>query len=87
MSLPRYTVQIDARALKEIKRLPRRDSQRVFDAVQALATDPYPPGARKLTNRPGWRIRIGDYRVLYGVDAGRLIVLVFRAGHRGDIYG
>lgn len=86
MSATPYTVLIDDRVVKELKRLPQKDAERIFAAIQALAVDPYPPGARKLTNRPGWRIRIGVYRVLYKVEAERLTVFIFRAGHRREVY-
>ena len=56
-------------------------------AIELLATDPRPPGATKLSGREGeWRVRTGDYRVVYEVDDGVLRVLVVAVGHRRDIY-
>ena len=86
MTLPRYSISLDDRVIKEIRRIPAKDAKRIYAAIHDLAENPFPPGACKLTNRPGWRIRIGDYRVLYKVESGQLTVFVFRAGHRREVY-
>ena len=55
--------------------------------IQALATEPFPHGIRKLTGADDvYRLRVGRYRVLYTVEAGRLVVLVLKVGHRKDVY-
>jgi mRNA interferase RelE/StbE len=60
---------------------------RVNAAILALADDPYPPGSRKLHGEEDlYRVRIGDYRILYRVENERLVVLVVNIGHRRDIY-
>jgi len=78
------------RAERDVERLPRREQVRVLRAIAALAEQPRPDGCVKLKAGKGerdvWRIRIGDYRVLYEIHDDRLIVLVLRAGHRKDIY-
>jgi mRNA interferase RelE/StbE len=62
--------------------------RRIGEAVDALAADPRPAAAKMITGAHGvLRIRIGDYRVLYTIDEGQLIVLVLDAGHRSEIYG
>lgn len=81
-----YTVYILRRAQKALARLPKRDYERVRDAIRALGAEPRPPGARKLTDRPGWRIRVGVYRILYDIDDAVLIVTVLDIGHRSDVY-
>jgi mRNA interferase RelE/StbE len=48
--------------------------------------DPRPSGTKKLTGRDAWRIHVGDYRVIYEIHAGRLLILVVDLGHRRDIY-
>ena len=63
-----YEIQILRRALRSLARLPRREYERVRDAIRALADEPRPPGCRKLTGRDGWRIRIGQYRVIYEIS-------------------
>jgi mRNA interferase RelE/StbE len=83
-----YRVHILAHARRELDRLPEPTKTRVERAIRALAVEPRPPGATLLagTTRPTWRIRIGDYRVLYQIRDDQLIVVVIGAGHRRDVY-
>lgn len=81
-----YSLRILRRAQKALARLPKRDFERVRDAILSLAENPRPPGARKLTDREGWRLRVGPYRVIYEIDDANRIVTVLDVGHRGDIY-
>ncbi len=81
-----YSIRILRRAQKALARLPKRDYERVRDAIRALAENPRPPGARKLRDREGWRIRVGVYRVIYEIDDANRIITVLDIGHRGDIY-
>jgi mRNA interferase RelE/StbE len=60
--------------------------RRILTAVDALADDPHPPGCKKLTGQDGWRIRVGDYRIVYEIHDRVLLVLVVDAGHRREIY-
>ena len=80
-----YAVFIEARADKALGKLPREVQERLEAAMDALAEDPRPQGSRKLSGREGYRIRVGDYRVLYDVDDAERTVT--RVGHRGSIYG
>ncbi|HEY0545172.1 MAG TPA: type II toxin-antitoxin system RelE/ParE family toxin [Pyrinomonadaceae bacterium] len=77
-----YTLLILRRAQKELARVPVNDYERVRDAMGALATVPRPTGCRKLVGREGWRIRIGDYRVIYEIDDKQKTV----TGNRRDVY-
>jgi len=82
-----YTIQIKASALKALGKLPRADRARLRNRIEALASEPQPPGAVKLSGREDfWRIRAGDYRVVYAVLKRALVVLVVRIGHRRDVY-
>jgi len=82
-----YTVRYDPRALKELAKLDRPVARRIVKFVDALSADPRPPGCRALVGYPGlWRIRIGDYRVVYTVKDAELVVLVLRAAHRSESY-
>jgi mRNA interferase RelE/StbE len=81
-----YSVGVERRAQKQIARLSRVMQDRVETALQALAEEPRPPGCRRLTNRGGWRIRVGDYRVIYEVDDDQLTVTILLIGHRRDVY-
>ena len=63
-----YTIFILRRAQKELAKLPLEAFEPVRDTIEALAEDPRPTGCIKLRNREAWRIRIGDYRVIYEID-------------------
>jgi mRNA interferase RelE/StbE len=54
--------------------------------LDALRSEPRPPDVKKLKGREGWRIRVGDYRVIYSITDKELLVLVVRIGHRSEIY-
>jgi len=66
--------------------MPKNVVAQIREAVVALADAPRPPGARKLTGYEGYRVRVGDYRILYEIDdvAGR--VRIYQIGHRKDVY-
>jgi mRNA interferase RelE/StbE len=81
-----YRVLILRRAQKELADLPKADYIRVRDAVAALADEPRPAGCKKLVGREGWRIRSGDYRVIYEIDDAEDKITVLHIGHRRDVY-
>ncbi len=81
-----YTVLILRRAQKELARLPGGAYEHVRDAIRALGQNPRPPGCLKLTGRDGWRIRVGDYRVIYEIDDEQKTVTILHVGHRRDVY-
>ena len=81
-----YTIFILRRAQKELAKLPLEAFEPVRDAIRALAEDPRPSGCIKLRNREGWRIRVGDYRVIYEIDDRQQIVTVLHVGNRRDVY-
>ena len=81
-----YTVLILRRAQKELARLSPEPYARVRDAIRALAGDPRPQGCLKLTAREGWRVRVGDYRLVYEIDDKQRTVMVLHVSHRRDVY-
>lgn len=81
-----YTIVFLRRAQKELENLPNTEYKQVRDAIADLANNPRPSGCKKLSGRDGWRIRIGDYRVIYDVNDRELLVTVVRVGNRRDIY-
>jgi mRNA interferase RelE/StbE len=81
-----YQVLIRRRAMEELAAVSRPDYERIKSAVGSLAQNPRPPGAQKLRAREGWRIRVGDFRVIYEIDDGLRQVIVLRVGHRREIY-
>ena len=84
----RYRIEWRPRARKAFLALDKPVRGRIGEAVDALAADPRPAAAKMITGAHGvLRIRVGDYRVVYTIDEGELIVLVLDAGHRSEIYG
>ncbi len=81
-----YRIEILPVASREIRKLPPEAKRRVQAIIELLADDPRPPAAKKLVARPEWRVRTGDYRVIYRIEDDVLTVVVVRAGHRRDIY-
>jgi mRNA interferase RelE/StbE len=83
-----YRIEWRPRARKAFLALDKPVRRRIGEAVDALASDPRPAAAKMITGAHGvLRIRVGDYRVVYTIDEGELIVLVLDAGHRSEIYG
>jgi mRNA interferase RelE/StbE len=82
-----YTVTILPSALAQLGELPRHDQKKIKERIDRLAADPRPPGVKKLKGEPDlFRIRSGNYRIVYSVENVRLVVLVIRIGHRRDVY-
>ena len=82
-----YKIEWKRSAIKELQRLPRQMRLKVVAAVDNLSSNPYPQGVRKLVSTENsYRIRIGDYRLLYNITQHKLIIEIIRVGHRKDIY-
>jgi mRNA interferase RelE/StbE len=82
-----YSLQIKSSAAKELEALPKKDRPRVAARIQALATEPRPPGCEKLSGQDNfYRVRQGNYRILYTVDDAALLVVVYKIGHRREVY-
>jgi mRNA interferase RelE/StbE len=87
MSSPAYAVVVNRSARKEIRSLDAAMRLRVIRELRALSTNPRPPGCRKLSGaRDRWRVRVGDYRIIYTIDdAGRLVEIA-AVSHRSKAY-
>lgn len=82
-----YSVEFTAAAARQVKKLPRPARERLLSAIEKLGDDPRPPGCTKLVGEDtAWRLRVGDYRIVYDVFDDVLTVLIVRAGHRREIY-
>jgi mRNA interferase RelE/StbE len=82
-----YRVLLERTAEKDLSRLSAETHDRVIAAIRSLATNPRPAGSRKLTgSKSDWRIRVGDYRVIYEIADEIRIVRVNRVRHRGEVY-
>jgi len=81
-----YRIELRPSAVRALRKLDPQVRRRVQGAIALLAQDPRPPGARALQGRPGLRVRVGDYRIIYTVEDDVLLVVVVRLGHRRDVY-
>lgn len=82
-----FSVEYDPKALKELSKLDKPVARHLVRAIDALGADPRPSGARPLVGYPDlWRIRVGDYRVVYTIRDAQLVVLALRIAHRSNVY-
>jgi mRNA interferase RelE/StbE len=82
-----YRVEVAPAAVRQLRKLDPAARRRIQAAIELLADEPRPSGARKLTGGDGeWRVRTGDYRLVYEIHDNILLVLVVAVGHRRDIY-
>lgn len=84
--MPTYRVDVTGSAERDLSRLSNALFERLTAKLAALAADPRPHGCEKLAGLEAYRIRVGDYRVLYEIDDTRRIVVVVRIRHRRDVY-
>jgi mRNA interferase RelE/StbE len=82
-----YSILFAKSAVKELERIPAKDRQRIVTRIGALAANPRPVGAEKLSGDDKYRIRQGDYRTLYEIVDSALIVTVVRVDNRREVYG
>jgi len=81
-----YRVVIEKKASRALMALETHHRARITGAIELLARNPYPPAARKLTNRLAYRLRVGDYRIIYSVQESTITIVVVAIGHRKDVY-
>lgn len=82
-----YRIELTRDAAKSLTGYDRTTQTRIRAAIDALAAEPRPSGSCKLAGGSGeWRIRVGDYRIVYEIYDGRLVVLVVRVAHRREVY-
>ena len=81
-----YELRIKPSAVKELEKLPRKDRPKIAQKIRALASDPRPHSSEKLSAEEKYRVRQGDYRVVYSIDDEERVVLVVKVGHRREVY-
>ena len=82
-----YTVELLPSARRELAALPKNVQRRLANRIDGLREDPRPPGAKLLQGEDRlYRLRVGEYRVIYSIEGRRLVILVVRVGHRRDVY-
>lgn len=81
-----YEIEFSAKASKELQKLPHQARKQVAQAINKLAANPRKGSVRPMVGVSSWRLRSGDYRVVYDIHDHRLLVLVIKIGHRRDVY-
>lgn len=84
--MAKYKIEVKKSAEKELRKIPKKELIKIIDQIGSLSDNPHPPGSKKLTNQEKYRIRIGNYRVLYKVEDEILTIFVIKVGHRKEIY-
>jgi mRNA interferase RelE/StbE len=83
----RYTIEFTASALREFRALDRHVQRRISTKIETLRNDPFPAGVRKFQGKADhWRIRLGDYRVIYRIEKQHVIIVVSANWHRREVY-
>ena len=81
-----YDLRIKPSAVKELEDLQAKDRRRIVSKIQNLAEEPRPRGCEKLSGKDRYRLRQGDFRILFEVDDGEQAVTIVKIGHRRDVY-
>ena len=82
----RYRIELKKSVQKDFESIPKKDLQRIISVIEALADDPHPPQSKKFSGREQYRLRQGNYRILYSIKDDLLIIFVVAVGHRKEIY-
>jgi mRNA interferase RelE/StbE len=81
-----YRIEVRPAAARALRKVDPQVRPRIQGAIALLAEDPRPPASRALRGRPGYRLRVGDYRIIYTIVDGVLLIVVVALGHRRDVY-
>lgn len=84
--MEKYKILIKPSAVKELQKIPNPDFTRITNKIKILHSDTRPKSCEKLSNDEKYRVRQGNYRVIYLVDDDTKEVIIFKIGHRGDVY-
>lgn len=84
--MAKYELSIKKSAVKELENNPKKDLQKISRKIQALSLNPRPEGYQKLSNKDQYRIRQGNYRIIYSIQDEELTVHIVKIGHRKEIY-
>jgi len=79
-----YRILVEKRVKKETQKIPHSDREKIDHAILSLALNPRPDGCKKLTEKSGYRIRIGNYRVLYMIDDENKVIIIYRIKFRNE---
>ena len=81
-----YRITIKKSAVKELEDIPRKDLRKVINRIRSLAKDPRPKGSQKLSGQERYRIRQGNYRIVYSIEDKDPLIVIVKIGHRREIY-
>ncbi len=81
-----YRITIKKSATKELEGIPQKDLRKIVKRIRSLAKDPRPNGSQKLTGQEQYRIRQGDYRIVYSIEDKDALIDIVKIGHRREIY-
>lgn len=84
--MARYKIEFRRSVFKDLRPIPKTDVKRILKRIDALAADPRGPGSEKLSGQERYRVRQGVYRIVYEIVDDRLVVIVVKVGHRGEVY-
>ena len=84
--MAKYKITIKKSAAKELEGIPAKDLRKIVKQIRTLALKPRPQGSQKLSSKEQYRIRQGDYRIVYSIDDNEMIVDIVKIGHRREIY-
>ncbi|MFP5464703.1 MAG: type II toxin-antitoxin system RelE family toxin [Gammaproteobacteria bacterium] len=84
--MARYELRFKPSVAKDLRGIPSADVRRILTRIETLREDPRPPGSEKLSTQERYRLRQGDYRILYNVLDGEGIVEIVKVGHRREVY-
>ncbi len=84
--MAKYKVLYTEEFYRSLKPIPKKDVARILRKTKALAHEPRPIGSQKLSGHERYRLRQGDYRILYSIEGARLIIVVVKVGHRREVY-
>lgn len=84
--MEKYKIEVRKSAVKELHSIPTKDLKKILKTIQELSNNPRPQGCLKLTDQENYRIRVGNYRILYSIKDDILIIYIVKIGHRKNIY-
>ena len=84
--MERYKIIVKKSVSKDLKKIPKKDIERILSAIKDLADNPRPPQSKKLSGQERYRLRQGNFRILYSIEDDKLVVSVVRIANRRDVY-
>jgi mRNA interferase RelE/StbE len=84
--MEKYKIEFKKSAVKELNAIPQKDLKRILNRIKSLFLNPRPQDSMKLTNREDYRMRVGQYRIIYSINDDVLIITIIKIGHGKEIY-